>query len=473
MRKWRILTVLLAALAAAGLIAAAVWVHTGGSRVGYDETVLQGEAGAFEGVTVRTKALLGNNVFFETVYRPGTAQTPESRSWYGKSDWFSEEVPVFSVRSVLAPDTHCSAEETADAMVRDVASRAPADPEAYYAEQARTQDNRSSLTASEAGVTYTERVRARDYFETIPLEILFDEAYSDEKDADWQVYRLLQLPVPEDLTLLVSVHFYDYPDRTRYNRSIDAAEGGVPNLGVAFAKQAGGVYWFTLDCTLSDGGTLDTSRIPGGAGVFRFDTKANTAKTVFPLDAGTKTAALWLSEDEETLYLLHSLRGAHTLTALSVPDMAVRQSLALPFSAEAAMKAPYRQDGLLLIPADDGELLALTLGEDGLYKLEKQVDAAGDPALEQDARLEPWETITAALADGRLVLARQPMEEDASRDVDLILSVYDESGARHSMESRCSLRREIDPERNWRHYHFGNYPLLPSWQEPVRIEIGA
>ncbi|MBQ9720217.1 MAG: hypothetical protein IJV64_05930, partial [Oscillospiraceae bacterium] len=92
-------------------------------------------------------------------------------------------------------------------MVQDVASRAPADQQEHQ-----------------------EWVRAADYFEVFPLQFMFDEYYSspigtaDEKQ--WRLYEAFQIPVPEDLMVVVSVYFYEHPTHDgRYTSSIDAAEG--------------------------------------------------------------------------------------------------------------------------------------------------------------------------------------------------------------------------------------------------------
>lgn len=453
MRKWRLLTVLLAALAVTGLLMATLWISGTGKCVTYDETVLQGDASAFAGVTIRTRNQMREYVNWETEYRPGTGETPETKMRYRRGDWQYRGEAIFSVRTPLLPMTNGAVEGVADEMVRDVASRAPADVQEYQ-----------------------ERVRAADYYDVFPMQYVFDECNNVARGQSWKLNELLQIPVPEDLTLLVSIYFYGHPNHARYNCTIDAAEGTVPELGVSFAKQEsknGGVYWFTLDCSLPGNGTLDTSRISGGTGIFRFDTAENTAETVYPFPAETKICDLWLSEDESTLYLLRSLSGVHTLTALSVPDMTETQVLTLPTAVDAALTTPYRRDGLLLVPATDGTLLVLTRNADNTYTLEKQMNAADDPALTQTDYMEPWEQITADYWDGRLALVRlQFADGDITQDMDLVISVYAEDGARSTMESRCSLGQDNDPELMFREYHHTNYPpIQPAWTDPVQVEI--
>ncbi|MBQ9720216.1 MAG: hypothetical protein IJV64_05925 [Oscillospiraceae bacterium] len=83
MRKWRILTLLLAVLAVIGLPAAALWISEYKKDVTYDETVLQGDAADFSGVSNQTQNQLRDRVFWETTYRPGTGEAPETRMRFG------------------------------------------------------------------------------------------------------------------------------------------------------------------------------------------------------------------------------------------------------------------------------------------------------------------------------------------------------------------------------------------------------
>ena len=66
MRRWRILSLLLAVLAAGGLLAAGLFVSAAGRNVVYDETILQGAAEDFSGVVVHAKNRIRNEVLWET-----------------------------------------------------------------------------------------------------------------------------------------------------------------------------------------------------------------------------------------------------------------------------------------------------------------------------------------------------------------------------------------------------------------------
>ena len=427
MRRWRILTLLLAALGACGLLAPGLFVSAAGRDVRYDETILQGEAGDFSGVVVHAKIRMGNEVLWQTEYRPGGEA--ESTVKYGVSDWEPmDEQPSVRADSFLtnAP-AHRNGGE-ADAMVEDVALR--------------TQENE----------TREEVVRAADWYESFPLQLDLESVFNHE----------LKIPVPENFFVHVTV---SREVGAGYSFTVTPEDSTSPTLSAVSAGLVRGEdahCWFALDA-----GHLDTSLLPGGGGVMQMDTADGAVKHAHPLPAGTRVVDLWLSEDESTLYVLHSLDGAHTLTALSTDDMAVRQEIALPIAAEAALEPPIRDGNTTLIPATDGTMTVLTAGDDDLLTLRTQVNIAGDPVM-QDT-----EAISADWADGRLVVARQQyIEEDIMQDLDLLLSIYDENGSRSTMASRCSVGREITPERDKRtFYTVWDFPLRPGWTRPVTIQF--
>ena len=96
-----------------------------------------------------------------------------------------------------------------------------------------------------------------------------------------------------------------------------------------------------------------------------------------------------------------------------------------------------------------------------LLTLRTQVNLAGDPVMEAPEQEDLRELVSADWADGRLVLARQQyIEEDITQDLDLLLSIYDENGSRSTMVSRCSVGREITPERDKRTLGFPAAPRM-------------
>ena len=116
-------------------------------------------------------------------------------------------------------------------------------------------------------------------------------------------------------------------------------------------------------------------------------------------------------------------------------------------------------------------MLVLTEDANGTYTLQMQLDTEGDPALEHQ---EPWTYITADYRDDRLALVRLMYgDDDTTRDMDLVVSVYDETGSRSTMESRCSLGRENDPTwaRTFHEYHLYDPAVQPAWIDPVRVEV--
>ena len=408
MRRWRFLTLALAVLLAAGLGVSAAHVQATGRNVVYDETILQGEAEAFSCIVVHTKSRMGNEVLWQTEYRPGGGARSTVR--YGVSDWTPGEgkPPVQAVCHLLnAPEGRNDAE--ADAMVETVAARTPEHE------------------------TREEILRAADWYAYFPLEAeLYGEPLADT----------LQIPVPEDLMVRVTV---SRTDDQHYSFTIREASGAGPTLDAVSAGYRDGEItrcWFALDT-----GELDTALLPG-SGILKTDSAARRAELAYPLPTGTKVHDLWLSPDGETLYALYTLDGAHTLTALRTEDMTVRQTIPLPIEAEA-----------------------LSSGSDGLYTVQTQVNIAGDAVFAPPLPLQFRDLLSACAQDGRLVLARlQDADEDITQDLDLLLSVYDENGSRSTMVSRCSLGRENDPERHFRQYHgTGGFPLLPGWTEPVKV----
>ena len=426
MRRWRMITLLLAALGVCGLLAAGRFVSAAGRDVRYDETILQGEAGDFSGVVVHAKIRMGNEVLWQTEYRPGGEARSTAR--YGVSDWEPmDDTPFLRSDCYLLNGPEGRNYGEADALVENVAASVP------------------------EGETREEVIRAADWYEGFPLRLELDGAMLQTE---------MHIPVPEDFAVRVTVSRQE----PGYSFTIREATGAGPTLCARSAGYRDGDVtrcWFALDT-----GDLDTSALPGGGGIFETDSANLTISCAHPLPAGTRVVDLWLSEDESTLYVLHSLDGAHTLTALSTKDMAVRQELALPIAEEAALAPTIRDDEVVLLPATDGTMTVLT-AEDHAYTLRTQVQTAGDPVM-QDT-----EAISADWADGRLVLARQQyVEEDIAQDLDLLLSVYSEDGSRSTMVSRCSIGREIDPERDQRKFYTPrDFALRPGWTRPVTVQF--
>ena len=428
MKRWRILTLLLAVLGVCGLLAAGLFVSAAGRDVRYDETILQGEAGDFSGVVVHAKIRMGNEVLWQTEYRPGGDAKSSVR--YGVSDWEPMEgTPFLRADCYLLNGPEWRNYGEADALVENVAASVP------------------------EGETREEVIRAADWYEGFPLRLELDGVMLKTE---------MHIPVPEDFAVRVTI---GQQEAERYSFTIREATGAGPTLRARSAGYRDGDVtrcWFSLDT-----GDLDTSALPGGGGVFETDSANLTISCAHPLPAGTRVDDLWLSADAGTLYVLHSLDGAHTLTALSTDDMAVRQELALPIAAEAALEPTIRDGDVVLLPATDGTMTVLTAEDDNLLTLRTQVIIAGDPLM-QDT-----EAISADWADGRLVLARQQyVEADVAQDLDLLLSVYSEDGSRSTMVSRCSIGREITPERDKRtFYTVWDFSLRPGWTRPVAVEF--
>lgn len=430
MKRWRILTLLLAALGVCGLLAAGLFVSAAGRDVRYDETILQGEAGDFSGIVVHAKIRMGNEVLWQTDYLPGSSLQTDTTVRYGVSDWEPmEDTPFLRSDCYLLNGPEWRNYGEADALVENVAASVP------------------------EGETREEVIRAADWYEGFPLRLELDGAMLKTE---------MHIPVPEDFAVRVTI---GQQEAERYSFTIREATGAGPTMNAVSAGYRDGDVtrcWFALDT-----GDLDASALPGGGGVFETDSANLTISCAHPLPAGTRVADLWLSEDESTLYVLHSLDGAHALTALGVEDMAMRQEIALPIAAEAALEPTIRDEEVVLLPATDGTLTVLTAGDDNLLTLRTQVSTAGDPVAETS------EPISADFHDGRLVLARQQyIEEDITQDLDLLLSIYDESGSRSTMVSRCSVGREITPERDKRtFYTVWDFPLRPGWTRPVTVEF--
>ena len=431
MRRWRILTLLLAALGVCALLAAGRFVSAAGRDVRYDETILQGEAGDFSGVVVHTKIRMGNEVLWQTEYRPGGGA--ESTVRYGVSDWEPmEDTPFLRSDCYLLNGPEWRNYGEADALVENVAASVP------------------------EGETREEVIRAADWYEGFPLRLELDGVMLKTE---------MHIPVPEDFAVRVTI---GQQEAERYSFTIREATGAGPTLRARSAGYRDGDVtrcWFALDT-----GKLDTSALPGGGGVFETDSANLTISCAHPLPAGTRVVDLWLSEDESTLYVLHSLDGTHTLTALRTEDMAVKQEISLPIAAKAALEPTIRDGKVALIPATDGTLTVLT-AEDNVYTLRTQVQTVGDPVLAAPEHQELRELVSADWSDGRLVIARQQDEEaDITQALDLLLSVYSADGSRSTMVSRSSLGQENDPARHFRQYHgTGRFPLLPGWTEPVKV----
>ena len=432
MRKWRLLSALLAVLAAAGLLVSALWVSASGHDVTFAETLLEGEAADFQGIEITARAQLGWDVLWETALRPGTNRAQQTHRTYAVPVSPESDIPEPCI-SVSMGVFYGAQTEMDESALRHGADR--------IAEQA------PDGAAGQSGT-----ISARDMSETLPLHFAWGSSYPTETA---ELRPFFQIPTPEDWTVSIGIVFAD-PANHSLGYGIEAVEpngGSWPALTVCSAglnSDAGPQIYFTLDCSLPNGGALDLSAVEQGGGIYCYRPTHDTIQTVYPFPPETRVHALWLSADHETLYLIRTLGEETTLTVLSVPEMAERQIIALPFAAPAQLLEPICQENTLLIPEASGALFVLTAGDDGHLTPEMLIHTADDPAF-QPAAGQPWEDTLrycAAFAGGRgrFAVAVPVFSATEEEPLDFLLSVYDAAGRRGTMLLESSLTPDNVPE---------------------------
>lgn len=388
MRKWRILSALLAVLLAAGITVSAARVQAAGRNVVFQETMLEGNASDFDGLHMLAQYSFNGCLHWDVGYDPGRGGT-ESTVHYDPPRGGKHEAPEgFWLTTGLNGMESYSSDEPLEPGIEKMI------------EQVRA-------AAPSKDFPYSEVLNAEDYLTELPVRIL---------DApDWlntdAVEELFHVPLPEHMAVQVRV-FHDT------GAELTAVGDGAVECWCDSVVGEDAV-WFTADFMKGD-----DVWYPGG-GVYR---AADTVELLYPLPAESRTRYLSRSEDGARLRLITKENDAFTLTVLDAETGDALQTMAIPVEDGKELWNTQEADGDLLMMAGERFLL-LEEGTDGTYSLAMEGNIDGDEVFNGS---EPWRTF--AYDGDRLAVVNMSTR--------LLCSVYRADGSRSRMESTCSLARE-------------------------------
>ena len=387
MRKWRILSVLLAVLLAAGITVSAARVQAAGRNVVFQETMLEGNASDFDGLHMLAQYSFNGCLHWDVGYDPGRGST-KSALRYDPPHGMPKAQEGFWRTTGLGGMESYSSDEPLDPgiakMIEQVCAAAPS-----------------------KDFPYSEVLNAEDYLTELPVRVL---------DApDWlntdAVEELFHVPLPEHMAVQVRV-FHDT------GAELTAVGDGAVECWCDSVVGEDAV-WFTADFMKGD-----DVWYPGG-GVYR---AADTVELLYPLPAESRTRYLSRSEDGARLRLITKENDAFTLTVLDAETGDALQTMAIPVEDGKELWNTQEADGDLLMMAGERFLL-LEEGTDGTYSLAMEGNIDGDEVFNGS---EPWRTF--AYDGDRLAVVNMSTR--------LLCSVYRADGSRSRMESTCSLARE-------------------------------
>ena len=389
MRKWRVLSALLAVLLAAGITVSAAHVQASGRNVSFAETVLEGAASDFAGLQLQARYVSDGCLHWSIGYAPGQGGSTQSAVCYDPPRGGRHEAPEgFWLTTGLSSREIYSTEEPLDPgiekMIEQVRAAAPSTDEPY-----------------------SEVLNAEDYLTELPVRVLNAVEWLNT-DA---VEALFHVPLPEHMAVQVRVYHDGAAELTA------VGDGAVDCWCDSVVGED--AVWFTADFVKGD-----DIWYPGG-GVYR---AADRAELLYPLSAESRTQYLSRSADGARLRLITKETDAFTLTVLDAETGAALQTMAIPVEAGDELWSTQEADGDLLLLAGE-KFLLLSEAEDGTYTLAMQGSIAGDEVFNGSA---PWRTF--AYDGERLAIVNMSTR--------LLCSVYRADGSRSRMESTGSLTPE-------------------------------
>ncbi|MDY5594298.1 MAG: hypothetical protein SPF59_01335 [Oscillospiraceae bacterium] len=341
MRKSLILTLILLVLAIGGFGAAHAAVNAQKDAVVITETTAAGDPAAAEGVRVQLRTKCAGHLLWETHYAAGAPDgtytdftfsyrtLQDSEESYAGLDLYT--IWNYSYGGPLG-ETADEREKPQLKLFRDVASRLG--------------------DASQR----METLALRDYYEFYPLDGYLDLPALRENGgtplvAEYvPIQSFFRIPVPEDVRVTVTVRRDS--ETKYYDCAVTAVPGSGWNLWTNSVVAGDDTVYFALGFRTENGDIVDTSRIPGGVGIYRLSVAEEPAslETVFPLDPADEVSDLHLSADGRRLLLITLEGDTYYLTVIDLETMTALQKLpVLEDAVDSGFRcADYKDDFLVV-----------------------------------------------------------------------------------------------------------------------------
>lgn len=441
MRRVRILILLgiLAAAAAAGLVSGALWVNAAQDQVFLSVEHRYGDPAAVRGLTVSTQSTCGNQLFWETVCPladPGQARTEFS--------YFSQPQS--------ATDTGAALDLWVD-LGEDLMER--------------TQGVRQEVLATmEPGQEREVDLRLGEFYDCYPLTVDLNLPCPVQADAVEAVFRdFFRIPVLEEEQISLRVR---------------TSQAGMTN---SFSWTSGLTDWYSFDpryvltqdaCYFTirgssvEGKPMDTSRIPGGYGLYRLPydetgPRLEELAMVCPLEQTDVVVDLTVTPEEGKLLIHHLRQGRYRLTVLDLPSLAPLQQLELAGGTQGDYSL-LQGEGCMVLCSFDGtgdQLTLVTGSDDADYQVRFTVPAQADRL-----SLRSWWDPTAIAWDGkRLAVAGVLMGENSNQlECGFYAAVYTAQGMAYCGTYKSNLDHwdeGLDPNL-WCSYAYEE-PIGADW----------
>ena len=441
MRRVRILILLgvLVAAAAAGLVSGALWVNAAQDQVFLSVEHRYGDPAAVRGLTVSTQNTCGNQLFWETVCPladPGQART--EFSYFSQPQSTTETGAALTLRVDLGDELR---ERT------------------RWVQQ-------TLLETMEPGDERKINLRMGEFYDCYPMEVALQLPCPVQTDALEAAFQdFFRIPVLEE----EQISFWM---RTNLNGVADSFSwtSGSSDL-YAFDSRyvlTQEACYFTIRGSSAEGEPMDTSRIPGGYGLYRLPYDAAGPRLeelamVYPLEQTDEVVDLTVSPEEGKL-LIHTLRqGRYRLTVLELPSLAPLQQLELAGGTRGEYTLLQGEGCMVLCSFDgtDDQLTLVTGSDDADYQIRFTV-----PAQTDRLSLRSWWDPTAVAWDGeRLAVAGTLMGENPNYlECGFYAAVYTAQGMAYCGIYRSNLDlwdKGVDPNL-WCGYAYER-PIGAAW----------
>ena len=357
--------------------------------VEYTVTSVYGDAAAADGLTVRLgETLRGHLLWNGTVRLEESGGAYETDYLFAPREIYEKDVP--SLRGVsVTEDYFMGAWSPPDGAEPTGIDRAKAE----------------LFEETEPGTSRRRRVRLADYYEYYPLIVnielptLFYGYYPGQGDgagpeayAVRRITEFFSIPVLED-------HYVDIEiSKSADGRWVDTSGVSTSQTGDSFSLYTSGVVgekacYFWFGNRTSQGALVDTSRIPGGYGIYALpyghvraehyrgvelydgpDVFADELAVFYPVDEQSRIIHLGMSGDRERLTLHTVEDGVYTVTVLSAQTAEVLQRLELAeYDPDGEWADIVDGEGFVFIRIGTKRLLVLSENDAGGY--EKRIDA--------------------------------------------------------------------------------------------------
>lgn len=267
---------------------------------------------------------------------------------------------------------------------------------------------RQLLDDTEPGSTGTTVIRVADYYEEYPLRFtvdLPDFTFSDMDDAEEEA----RYPEPMARTCRALREFFRIPtlpdeyleldvdknvDGTCSSRGLSSVDkGDAFNLSTESVLTEGGCYFWFSNRT-RNGKTVDTSRIPGGYGVYLLPLVESQwsdwaegmlpdpdgLRVFYPVDPAAEILHAGLSRDETRLLLYTRENGKYMLRVIGLSSGELLQELTIAAcsgDADEEWLNIFELPDFICLRQSDSTLYVLTEREDGQYQLALQCPLTG------------------------------------------------------------------------------------------------